>query len=74
MERNIPGRLWDYGLKWESEIMSCMAWGPLERTGVERITGNTPDISEWIDFEMYNLVWFGDTNKRLKDPSEDGGS
>ena len=73
-ERNIPGRLWDYGLKWESEIMSRTARGPLERTGVERITGNTPDISEWIDFEMYDLVWFWDTMQRLKDPSEDGGS
>ena len=73
-ERNIPGRLWGYGLKWESEIMSRTAHGPLERTGVERITGNTPDISEWIDFEMYDLVWFWDTVQRLKDPSEEGGS
>ena len=68
VERNIPGRLWDYGLKWES------ARGPLGRTGVEQISGNTPDISEWIDFEMYDLVWFWDTAKRLKDPSTEGGS
>ena len=72
-ERNIPGRLWDYGLQWESEIMSRTARGPLERTGIERISGYTPDISEWIDFEFYDLVWFWDTNKRLRDPSiEDG--
>ena len=74
VERDIPGRLWDYGLKWESEIMSCTARGPLGRTGVERISGNTPDISEWIHFEMYDLVWFWDTTKRLKDPSTEGGS
>ena len=49
VERNIPGRLWDYGLKWDSEIMSRTDRGPLGRTGVERISGNTPDISEWID-------------------------
>ena len=41
---------------------------------MERISGNTPDISEWIDFEMYDLVWFWDTAKRLKDPSTEGGS
>ena len=54
--------------------MSRTARGPLGRTGVERISGNTPDISEWIDFEMYDLVWFLDTAKRLKDPSMEGGS
>ena len=39
--------------------MSRTARGPLGRTGVERISGNTPDISEWIDFEMYDLVCSG---------------
>ena len=51
-----PGRLWDYGITHESEIMSRTARGPEERTGIERITGNTPDISEWTDFSFYNLV------------------
>jgi hypothetical protein len=24
------------------------------------VTGQTPDISEWLDFEFYNLVWWLD--------------
>jgi hypothetical protein len=37
-----------------------MARGPDGRTGVEEITGDTPDISEWLDFDFYNLVWYWD--------------
>jgi hypothetical protein len=28
------------------------------RSGHEEVTGNTPDISEWLDFEFYDLVWW----------------
>jgi hypothetical protein len=27
------------------------------------VTGETPDISEWIDFEFYDRVWFYDHKK-----------
>ena len=27
------------------------------------ITGETPDISEWIDFEFYDRVWYYDQKK-----------
>jgi hypothetical protein len=56
--RAIPGRLWDYGLIYEAEIMSRTARGPENRTGIERLTGDSVDISEWLDFEFYDLVWF----------------
>jgi hypothetical protein len=36
-----------------------MARGPDHRTGYEEITGQTPDISQWLDFEFYNHVWWG---------------
>ena len=55
-----PGRPWDYGITHESEIMSRTARGTDEITGIERIKGNTPDISEWTDFSFYNLVWYQD--------------
>ena len=32
--------------------------GPDGRTGHEEVTGNTPDISEYTDFEFCDLVWF----------------
>lgn len=57
---NISPRFWDFGLLYESEIMSRMARGPDCRSAYERITGNTPDISEWLDFEFYALVWYWD--------------
>ena len=28
------------------------------RTPIEAITGETPDISEYLDFGFYDLVWF----------------
>jgi hypothetical protein len=35
-----------------------MARGNNRRTGYEEVTGQTPDISEWLDFEFYDLVWW----------------
>ena len=29
-----------------------------ERTGLEKVTGETPEISEYIDFGFYNLCWY----------------
>ena len=31
---------------------------PSGRTAIEEVTGITPDISEWCDFEFYDLVWY----------------
>jgi hypothetical protein len=35
--------------------MSC---GKDSRTRYEILTGNTPDISKWLDLEFYDLVWW----------------
>ena len=59
--RKVPRRLWDYGLVYEAEILSRMAKGPDGRTGIEQVTGDTPDISEWLDFDFYDLVWYWDS-------------
>ena len=37
-----------------------MACGEDRRTGYELVTGQTADISEWLDFEFYGLVWWLD--------------
>ena len=60
IRKRIPKRLWDYGLIWESEIMSCIAVGTNGHTGFEQVTGETPDISEWLNFDFYDWVWFWD--------------
>ena len=35
-----------------------MSRGHDDRTGYERLNGKTPDISEWLDFTFYDLVWY----------------
>ena len=73
-KKKVPKRLWDFGLIYESELLSRMARGNNKRTGYEEVTGQTPDISEWLDFEFYDMVWwldrpskpdFSDNTRRL---------
>jgi len=56
--KGVPKRLWDYGLVWASEINNRTARGPEARTPLEEVTGNTPDISEWLDFDFYDWCWY----------------
>ena len=57
--KNVPQRLWDYLLVWICETgnlsvsSSRYANG---RTSIEIITGETPDISEYVDFGFYDWV------------------
>ena len=62
-EAQIPSRLWDYGLVYIAEVQSLLARGPLQRSGLELISGQTPDISEWLDFDFYDRVWYWDQKK-----------
>ena len=54
---NIPMRVWDFKMVWEAEIYSRTA-GKDGRPSLERLTGDTIDISEWMEFDFYDLVWF----------------
>ena len=71
-KKNIPARLWDYGLVYESNILNRIPRGSQQRTGLEIVTGETPDISEWIDFEFYDRVWFYDHKKMEIDDTGKG--
>ena len=62
-ENQVPTRLWDYGLVYIAEIQSILARGEDQRPGLERITGDTINISEWLDFDFYALVWYWDQKK-----------
>ena len=42
---------------WEADIYSRTA-GKDGRLPLERLTGDTIYISEWLEFEFYDLVWF----------------
>ena len=56
-----PERLLDYGLVWISQTgklcvsSSCYASG---RTPLGYITGEMPDISEYLDFKFYDWVTY----------------
>ncbi|KAI2489307.1 hypothetical protein MHU86_25280 [Fragilaria crotonensis] len=63
LKRKVPPRLWDYGLVYETNILNRIPRGQQLRTGIEIVTGETPDISEWIDFEFYDRVWYYDQKK-----------
>ena len=57
----VPKRLWDYGLKWVSEVRvrtSSDANDLKGRTPLEWVTGDTVDISEYLDFGFYNWCWY----------------
>lgn len=57
VQEGAPSRLWDYALVYEAELMSRTSVQG-NRTGIEEVTGDTPDISEWLDFTFYDWVWF----------------
>ena len=43
---------------YESELLTHMAQGWDRRTGYEEVTGQTLEISEWTNFDFYDLVWW----------------
>jgi len=59
-----PKRLWDFCSRYVAEIRSLTAQ-PLYslhgRTPYELVTGNTPDISEYLAFRWYQPVYYFDT-------------
>ena len=58
-----PKQLWYYGITWCSEVMSLTHSTAGSINGViplEQVTGETPDISEYLDFGFYNKLWYKD--------------
>ena len=57
LKKKVPPRLWDYGFMWVCEtdnICANMSKYAEGRTPLEIITGETPDISEYMDFDFYD--------------------
>jgi len=59
-----PHRLWDFATVYTAELCNRLAL-PLYQlhglTPIEILTGNTPDISEYLDFEWYQPIWIYDS-------------
>lgn len=67
-EKNVPSRLWDYGVTdiLERRARTARKMKDDWRTPLERITGDTPDISEYIDFGFFDLVYYWDNPKAVE--------
>ena len=63
LKQRVPNPLCDYGIRWVCEIMQCTASNSghlLGRTPLEQLTGETPNISEYLDFSFCNWCWYND--------------
>ena len=73
ISNNVPPRLWCLMLEWQARIMQIIPQGLNRRTAYEIVTGRTPDISEYCDFDFYDLTLYwpntvepqDDKNRRL---------
>lgn len=66
---NTPIRLWDYAYRYAADIISRTAMNtldPLHRTPFEHVMGYTPDISEFVSYEWFQLVWYWDPKDMQK--------
>ena len=58
---NCPQALWNYGLPHIAKLIQLTASNAANlkgRTPLEVVTGETPDISQYLDFSWYSWVWF----------------
>jgi hypothetical protein len=58
-----PAELWCFAIEWVSRIRSLIAHDTMllnARTPEERVTGRTPDISEYANFGWFDWVWYHD--------------
>ena len=56
-------QLWDYGITWCSEVMyltNSTAGSINVAIPLEQVTGETPDISEYLALGFYDKVWYKD--------------
>ena len=59
IHKNAPKRVWDFALVHTAKLMQFVPRPTLNnRTGYEEVTGQTPDISEFLDFDFWDLVWY----------------
>jgi hypothetical protein len=69
--KRVPKRVWDYLVLWVCETASLTVSSSKYangRTPIEVITGETPDISEYLDFGFYDWVIYR-SNAGLGEPS-----
>ena len=69
-------RLWDYCMQWHAEIRSLTALPNYRLDGRvphEIVTGNTPNITEYIEFDWEQYVWYYDIGDGIPEEKESLG-
>ena len=68
VSKKFPKRLWGYILVHKAGILSRISCGKTGRTGIKEVTVQTPDISEWLDFDLYDcMLWIYNNNPSTTD-------
>ena len=60
IRKRVPRKLWDYGVRWTTQVMqraSTQAGGLRGVCPLESITGETVDISEYLDFGYHTACF-----------------
>ena len=57
LRKKVTKGVWDYRFAQQAEVFSQVPRGMTGRTVIEEFTGNIPDISKWLDFDLYDRVW-----------------
>ena len=63
VRKRIPRQLWDYDLRWVCETSSLTHTITGTLGGIiplQQVTGEIPDISEYLNFGLYDEVWYKD--------------
>jgi hypothetical protein len=63
IRKRVPRKLWDYGIRWTTQVMQrtlTQAGGLRGACPLEEVTGETVDISEYLDFGFYYHVSFNE--------------
>ena len=59
VSNNCPRRVWDFGIKHDTKVIHMISTAKInDRTSIEAVTEETPNISDYIDFDFYDLVWY----------------
>ena len=59
VSKNFSGRVWYFGIKNTAKIIHKIPTEKLNgRTPIEAGTGEKTDISEYVDYDFYDLVWY----------------
>ena len=69
-KKRVPKILWDYGMRWVCETLSRTHLRANRIDGgvpLQGITGDTIDISNYLEFGFYDRVWYRD-NAGLGEP------